>query len=146
MTKRREPNYLVMLNLFQHLVCFSLLSADAPFIPVHRTGFSGAILINNMSKGKFLINDYVDVKLDRNDYKLIRGVFTSIGPITEYGPMGAWFRSNYICSLDRALLEDTKGMNDLLKLPVQNGSTAIFIIKNIRRLKSKIEKEFLPNT
>jgi hypothetical protein len=34
-----------MLNLFQHLVCFFLLSADAPFIPVHRTGFSGVILI-----------------------------------------------------------------------------------------------------
>jgi hypothetical protein len=32
--------------LFQHLVCFFLLSADTPFIPVHRTGFSGAILIN----------------------------------------------------------------------------------------------------
>jgi hypothetical protein len=43
MTKRPEPNRHVMLNLFQHLVCFFLLSADAPFIPVHRTGFSGAI-------------------------------------------------------------------------------------------------------
>jgi hypothetical protein len=45
MTKRPEPNRHVMLNLFQHLVCFFLLSADTPFIPVHRTGFSGAILI-----------------------------------------------------------------------------------------------------
>src|SRR4030043_574253 len=45
MTKRPEPNRHVMLNLFQHLVCFFLLSAEAPFIPVHRTGFSGAILI-----------------------------------------------------------------------------------------------------
>ncbi len=36
-----------MLNLFQHLVCFFLLSADASFIPVHRKGFSDAILINN---------------------------------------------------------------------------------------------------
>ncbi len=35
-----------MLNLFQHLVCFFLPLADAPFIPVHRAGFSGAILIN----------------------------------------------------------------------------------------------------
>ncbi len=43
--KKREPNPVVMLNLFQHLVCFFLLSADASFIPVHRTGFSGAILI-----------------------------------------------------------------------------------------------------
>ena len=25
----------------------SLLSADTPFIPVHRTGFSGAVLIKN---------------------------------------------------------------------------------------------------
>jgi len=32
-----------MLNLFQHLVGFFLLSADASFIPVHRTGFSSAI-------------------------------------------------------------------------------------------------------
>ena len=45
MTKKPEPNRHVMLNLFQHLVCFFLLSAEAPFIPVHRTGFSGAILI-----------------------------------------------------------------------------------------------------
>ncbi|MDP2970300.1 MAG: hypothetical protein Q8P64_13995, partial [Deltaproteobacteria bacterium] len=33
MTKRPEPNPLVMLNLFQHLVGFFLLSADASFIP-----------------------------------------------------------------------------------------------------------------
>jgi len=46
MTKRPEPNRHVMLNLFQHLVCFFLLSAEAPENPVHRTGFSGAILIN----------------------------------------------------------------------------------------------------
>ncbi|MDO9123641.1 MAG: hypothetical protein Q7V12_04360, partial [Deltaproteobacteria bacterium] len=45
-TKRPEPNPLVMLNLFQHLVGFFLLSADASFIPVHRKGFSNAILIN----------------------------------------------------------------------------------------------------
>jgi len=36
-----------MLNLFQHLVGFFLLSADAPFIPVHRTGFAGALLVKN---------------------------------------------------------------------------------------------------
>ena len=41
MTKRQEPNPYVMLNSFQHLVCFFLPSADAPFIPVHRMGFSG---------------------------------------------------------------------------------------------------------
>jgi hypothetical protein len=46
MTKRPEPNPLVMLNLFQHLVGFFLLSADASFVPVHRKGFSDAILIN----------------------------------------------------------------------------------------------------
>ncbi len=34
-----------MLNSFQHLVCFFLLSGDTSFIPVHRTGFSGAISI-----------------------------------------------------------------------------------------------------
>ncbi|MDP2970600.1 MAG: hypothetical protein Q8P64_15555, partial [Deltaproteobacteria bacterium] len=44
--KRPEPNPLVMLNLFQHLVGFFLLSADASFIPVHRKGFSDSILIN----------------------------------------------------------------------------------------------------
>jgi len=49
MTKRPEPNHLVMLNLFQHLVCFFLLSADASFIPVHRKGFSDAILIDDLS-------------------------------------------------------------------------------------------------
>jgi hypothetical protein len=48
MTKRPEPNPLVMLNLIQHLVGFFLLSADASFIPVHRKGFSDAILINRM--------------------------------------------------------------------------------------------------
>jgi len=34
MTKIPELNRHVMLNLFQHLVSFFLLSADAPFIPV----------------------------------------------------------------------------------------------------------------
>ena len=42
MTKRQKPHAAVMLNLFQHLVCSFLPSADTPFIPVHRTGFSGA--------------------------------------------------------------------------------------------------------
>jgi hypothetical protein len=28
---------------FQHLIRFSLPLADTPFIPVHKTGFSGAI-------------------------------------------------------------------------------------------------------
>jgi len=50
MTKKTEPNPLVMLNLFQHLVGFFLLSADASFIPVptagrHRKGLLDAILI-----------------------------------------------------------------------------------------------------
>jgi hypothetical protein len=31
MTTRTEPNHLVMLNLFQHLVCFFLPSADPSF-------------------------------------------------------------------------------------------------------------------
>jgi hypothetical protein len=45
MTKRKELNYPVMLNLFQHLVCYFLPLADASFIPVHRTGLSDALLI-----------------------------------------------------------------------------------------------------
>jgi hypothetical protein len=55
MTKRQEPNPYVMLNLFQHLVCFFLPSADAPFIPVHRMGFSGATINKSLwfnGKGK----------------------------------------------------------------------------------------------
>jgi len=50
MTKRLEPTRLVMLNWFQHPVCFYLLSADIPVIPVHRTGFSGVVLINGRNK------------------------------------------------------------------------------------------------
>ncbi len=46
-----------MLNLFQHLVCFFMLSADASSLPVHRTGFSGAILIN--SKHQFQMTETV---------------------------------------------------------------------------------------
>lgn len=95
----------------------------------------------NNRKGKFSIVDYVDVKFDGKDYKLIRGVFTSIGPNGEYSPIMWVFRSNYICSLDRASLENAKEMKDLLKLSVQDGSTAIFIIKNIKKLKNRIEKE-----
>jgi len=45
MTTRPEPKHFVMLNLFQHLACFFLPSAEASFIPVHRTGFSDAVLI-----------------------------------------------------------------------------------------------------
>jgi hypothetical protein len=43
MTATPEPNHLVML---QHLICFFLPSTDTSFIPVHRTGFSDAILIH----------------------------------------------------------------------------------------------------
>jgi len=45
MTARPEPNHLVMLNLFQHLICFFLPLADAPFIPVHRTEFLAVLLV-----------------------------------------------------------------------------------------------------
>ncbi len=54
MTKGPEPNphVMVLLNLGLMKIrlvsasdLFFLLSADAPFIPVHRTGFSDAILI-----------------------------------------------------------------------------------------------------
>jgi hypothetical protein len=43
MTKEEGQSPVVMLNSFQHLIRFSLPLADTPFIPVHRTGFSGAI-------------------------------------------------------------------------------------------------------
>ncbi len=102
--------------------------------------------INNVIKGKFSIKDFIDIKLDGNDYKLMRGLFTSIGPNGEYGPMGAVFSSNYICSLDRASIENAKRMSDLLRLSVQSGNAAIFIVKNNRKLKNKIEKEFQPCT
>ena len=54
MTTRREPNHLVMLNLFQHLVFLFLPSADASFIPVHRTGFSDALLINSKLQSQMI--------------------------------------------------------------------------------------------
>jgi hypothetical protein len=67
MTKNESQPSVVMLNSFQHLVYFVMLKkiifphfdqyfthldfflplADTPFIPVHRTGFSGVILINS---------------------------------------------------------------------------------------------------
>jgi hypothetical protein len=50
--KKRDPNHLVMLNLFQHLECFFLPSADASFIPVHRMGFSDALLIKGIEMRK----------------------------------------------------------------------------------------------
>jgi hypothetical protein len=53
MTERPEPNHYVMLNLGLMKIrlvsasdLFFLLSADPPLIPVHRTGFSGEVLIN----------------------------------------------------------------------------------------------------
>ena len=49
-----EPCAELVSVLFQHLVCFFLLSADASFIPIHsvsrrndRTGFSDALLVNS---------------------------------------------------------------------------------------------------
>jgi hypothetical protein len=43
--------------LFQHLVCFFLLSADTSFIPVHRTGFSDALLIKKCC-GSFVLVEF----------------------------------------------------------------------------------------
>ncbi len=67
MTKRPEPNRHVMLLLNLGLMkirlgsasdLFFLLLAEAPFIPVHRTGFSGAIVIKGkpFSRGKEVFN------------------------------------------------------------------------------------------
>jgi len=50
MTKKREPNIVVMLNLVQHLVYIFLPLACIPFIPILRTGFLGAISVRS-SKG-----------------------------------------------------------------------------------------------
>ncbi len=52
-----------MLNLFQHLVCFFLLSADASFIPVHRKGFSDAILINIVAERTWKGETAMDIKV-----------------------------------------------------------------------------------
>jgi hypothetical protein len=57
MTKRAETNSHVMLNLvlnsiqywFSIWFAFFLLSANAPFIPVHRTGFSDAVLVKYLA-------------------------------------------------------------------------------------------------
>jgi hypothetical protein len=51
MTKEEGQSPVVMLNSFQHLIRFSLPLADTPFIPVHRTGFSGAISNKTIPKG-----------------------------------------------------------------------------------------------
>jgi hypothetical protein len=64
-----------MLNSFQHPVCFYLLSADTPFIPVHRTVFSGVILIKiffkkgaflKLKKGHFLLISTLILMLPQN--------------------------------------------------------------------------------
>ncbi len=154
--KKRNHMWLILLLLIT--ACFILIKWRNTYyfnmvrkiVDSKKTGMSDLYTaidgINNVIKGTFSIKDFIDVKLDGNDYKLMTGLFTSIGPNGEYGPMGAVFSSNYICSLDRASLENAKRMNDLLRLSVQNGNTAIFIVKNTRKLKNKIEKEFQPNT
>ncbi len=80
MTKGPEPNRYVMLNLFQHLVCFFLLSAGAPFTPVHRTGFSGAILIKFI-RYHVLLSPLLSSK-DKDN--LLNGICHSIGPFFSY--------------------------------------------------------------
>jgi hypothetical protein len=95
--------------------------------------------INKVIKGKFSINDYVDVKLNGNNYKLIKGYFASITFLGEYGPTGRLFGTNYLCSLNRTSLERAKGMNDLLRIVAENGNMGIFTIKSMRRLKKRIE-------
>jgi predicted nucleotidyltransferase len=49
MTKEEGQSPVVM-NSFQHLIRFFLPLADTSFIPVHRTGLSGALLINVRDK------------------------------------------------------------------------------------------------
>jgi len=66
MTKEEGQSPVVM-NSFQHLIRSSLPLADASFIPVHRKGFSDAILI----------------KVLRFSY---RDVFENIGGVME----GIW--------------------------------------------------------
>ncbi len=101
--------------------------------------------INNKNKGKFSIIDYVDVKFHGNPYKLFKGTFASIGPMGEYGFSTTLFSSNYICSWDAVSSSNAVGMKDTLKLSIQNGNTAIFTIRKIRRLKKEIEKELVLN-
>jgi len=86
MTTRPEPKHIVMLNLFQHLVCFFLLSADASFIPVHRKGFSDAILI----KPRMNIDFDGDTKTDIALYRSSTGAWFYI-PSSTNTPSGAGF-------------------------------------------------------
>ena len=99
--------------------------------------------INKTIKGTFSLIDYVDVTFHGNAYKLFKGTFASTGPAGEYGFSGMVFSSNYICSLDQVSSANAMGMKDLLELKAKSGTTAIFTIKNIRRLKNEIEKEAL---
>jgi len=99
--------------------------------------------INDMIKGTFSIIDYVDVSFHSNAYKLFKGTYASTGPAGEYGFSGMVFSSNYICSLDEVSSANAMGMKNLLELKAKSGNTAIFTIKNIRRLKNEIEKEAL---
>src|SRR4030043_1311356 len=93
MKTRQEPNPYVMLNLFQHLVCFFLLSAAASFIPVHsvssrndRTGFSGAI---SNKKGVTLIE------------LVVVFVIIAIGAVLLVPNIGGWLPSYRLRSATR---------------------------------------------
>ena len=100
--------------------------------------------MNGISKGKLSIDDYVDVKLDGNDYKLIRGSFSSIAAASEYGLTMTVLSGSYICALDKASLENAKWINDLLRLSVQHENAGVFLIRNIRKLKNRVKKEACP--
>jgi hypothetical protein len=96
--------------------------------------------LNTLGRGEFLVEDYVDIRFDGNQYKLARCTFTSVGSSGEN--IGTWVeRSNYLISLDGAATEYAKGKNDLFKLWAQNESVAIFIIKDMKGLKGRIEAE-----
>jgi hypothetical protein len=93
--------------------------------------------INNVSKGTYTLIDSVDVKLDGYNYKLVKCVLHNCSGIESQ----RFSTSLYICSLDRTSSAVAKGMYNLLRLADESERASIFIVRNVRRLKNKIEEE-----
>jgi hypothetical protein len=89
------------------------------------------------------MDDFIDFNIGENDFKLVKGLSSSTiihgrGASLEMHP------SFYVCCLNKYSLEKARGMTEFFKLAVENGTYGIFWIKDLRKLKSEINKYFLP--
>ena len=100
--------------------------------------------INKIGNTQYVIYDYIDVKFEGSNYKLLKGFTSALGPSGERGANSQMWTlgSYYIFSPNKTSSETAKVMKDILEIAVEIEEKAIFIIKDFKKLTKIIKRDF----